>query len=1420
MPRIFLIIIVFICCFNESLSGNKEYIIKADPGKSTYLQSAGIEGLKPAFGEMITNLKSKNDHLLSNNSRNLLKELSGYYIYSSEKAPVQTELDELRAVLGEFSIEPNYIFKTEQAQYDDPDLDELWNLRQVNALQAHTQATGKGVIIGMIDTGIDYEHPDLVNNLYINEAEDINNSGRFEPWPSDMEINGITGDLNGIDEDGNGYPDDVIGYDFVDQSYANVGDYNNPDPDVRDEGEHGTKVAGVLAATGNNTTGIVGAAPGAKILTLRAFDINGQGESDDIAACIIYAVMNGARVLNMSFGEEYESSIVHDAIRFAASMGVFMAASAGNDGGFYGHYPSDYDEVLSVGGTNSDGEKFGAGNYGSMLNLAAPGSSVYTTEVGGGYVTISGTSFSAPHAAAAACLIIEKYPGISPEEIEGLLMSSARDAGSPGWDIYYGAGILDIQKALNFTGTSLIQIASPENEQLINRSIFPELEIKGSTVTPLFSDYEMSFGYGILPSEWEIIQVPEPAVQKKNSPLAVISFDDIADTVITLQLKINLKNGGSIEKRKYLSIISNENDLKISSIRTLNPYIENRRATAVAAITNQKCDFMIAYRKAGSEDDYTIIKEIDKRSYEHLIIIDGEDEGSYEGYGVAYGLAGKPDTSYFSFDFIDEKAGLSGFIQKDYSLLRSYYYNDTADFYNNGMTDIVINDQSTLADLKTIIMEFDGRGFTARDSVSKPWAVVGLGDSNNDGVPEILGTNFGNTVLFQASEPGGNPFSGKLYESNPQFIEWAAGMHDYTGDGVPEIIVRDNQRYYIMKNQNSSYIKIDSTILPEDYASAGVDIGSAFGDFDGDGNQELFFTNARGNLFIYEYSSQGLKFEKLFPKYYSYASQFVTTLDIDDDGIKEILIADLGGTALFDKTEAIENTWNARIVKSTGANSYKIVWEGSFLGVRSGGIPRLGANYKNGIAAGNVDGQPGDEFILSFMPDLYIFKWDESNNEPKLIYHDGRAFSNSVVVNDFDGNGINEVIYSGFGLYSNVIEFADSTRPHAPTGADGYAINDTSAILKWDLAPGADKYNIYQIITNDEGTFAQLLTDTEADSIRITGLNSNRYYDFIITTIDEDLPNTESDPAYSEVVRIYTANSGRIISAEGGQSPKIVIALFNTLIAESKPREGDFRLRNSENGNINIPQTAQILNDESLALIFESALPEGNYTLYAGTFRDGFNNPTQADSVSFILKSPDEFEEMYLASLEVLSQSEIRLSFSHDIGDGALEPANYELVPAGKIESVSLAGGNDVTLTLNPQFTLGARGFNYSITALNMFSKENIPMTTGPGNTLSFVFAGDDNENAYVYPNPVKRSKAKIAYFANLTDRAEVVILTLTGELVNTLQESDGNGGVEWDLRDRHGNTVDTGIYLFMVKEYENGEVISESGLKKFAVLP
>ena len=255
----------------------------------------------------------------------------------------------------------------------------------------------------MIDTGVDCHHPDLAANIWTNPGESCP---------------GCASD--GIDNDGNGYVDDVHGWDFV-----------NDDNDPIDDHGHGTHVAGTIGASGSNGVGVAGVNWNVQIMPLKFIGANGQGTADDAVRAILYATRMGAVASNNSWGGEEFSQALEDAIADADAHGSLFVAAAGNSAkntDTTPDYPSGFDlpNVLTVGATDQNDVRAWFSNYGKQsVDLAAPGTNIYSTWPGGIYRFSEGTSMAAPHVTGVAALAKAAFPSASAVGLKALILRTA-----------------------------------------------------------------------------------------------------------------------------------------------------------------------------------------------------------------------------------------------------------------------------------------------------------------------------------------------------------------------------------------------------------------------------------------------------------------------------------------------------------------------------------------------------------------------------------------------------------------------------------------------------------------------------------------------------------------------------------------------------------------------------------------------------------------------------------------------------------------------------------------------------------------------------------------------------------------------------------------------------------------------------------
>ena len=267
---------------------------------------------------------------------------------------------------------------------NDPDFESQWGLHNtgqtggtvdadIDAPEAWDLTHGSSkIVIAIVDTGVDYTHPDLAKNC-------------------------------------------IKGYDFV-----------NNDNDPMDDQGHGTHCAGIAAAVTNNGIGIAGVSWNSKIMPIKTLDSIGDGSYENAAKSIVYATENGANIISNSYGgpANANSHLLKDAINYSYNKGVILIAAAGNENTNEKRYPAAYDQVIAVAATDENDDRWYDSNYGDWVDLAAPGEYILSTKLGGGYTHKSGTSMACPHVAGIAALILSRDSSLSAEKVKEILLKS------------------------------------------------------------------------------------------------------------------------------------------------------------------------------------------------------------------------------------------------------------------------------------------------------------------------------------------------------------------------------------------------------------------------------------------------------------------------------------------------------------------------------------------------------------------------------------------------------------------------------------------------------------------------------------------------------------------------------------------------------------------------------------------------------------------------------------------------------------------------------------------------------------------------------------------------------------------------------------------------------------------------------------
>jgi subtilisin family serine protease len=349
--------------------------------------------------------------ILTNAGLQQVEQISAVGVYCCTVSGNTTVEDAVAACNADPSVayaEPNYIYTIDPTVPNDSRFGDLWGMQNSNdadidAPEAWDVETGdSAVLIGVIDTGVDYNHEDLQSNAWRNPGE-----------------SGGGKENNGVDDDGNGFVDDVYGWDFA-----------SNDKDPMDDNGHGTHVAGTIGAVGNNGKGVVGVNWQVSLMALKFLNSSGSGTTDDAVKAIIYAAENGAHITSNSWGGGGASQALEDAIKFARDRNSLFVAASGNDGkntDSSPNYPSNYDveNVISVAASDRNDRLASFSNFGvKTVDLAAPGVSILSCRPGDRYQSLQGTSMATPHVSGVAGLILAQNSGLSYRQVLVRLLAS------------------------------------------------------------------------------------------------------------------------------------------------------------------------------------------------------------------------------------------------------------------------------------------------------------------------------------------------------------------------------------------------------------------------------------------------------------------------------------------------------------------------------------------------------------------------------------------------------------------------------------------------------------------------------------------------------------------------------------------------------------------------------------------------------------------------------------------------------------------------------------------------------------------------------------------------------------------------------------------------------------------------------------
>ena len=1289
-----------------------------------------------------------------------------YLIRFAPDAP----LEDLKAVYEQSpfveAVEYNYLrpMLADAVVPNDPMYPEQWNLPLMKLPQAWAIEKGdRNVVIAIIDSGIDYRHDDLAPKAWINPGE----------VPE-----------NGLDDDGNGYIDDVYGWDFTDAPNLQAeGDYLEGDNEPIDEKGHGTHVAGIAGAMPDNGIGIAGVAWECPLMAIRAgLSIGGSSrmQDDDSAAAMVYAVDNGASVINMSWGSERRSFVIQDAIDYAYARGAVLVAAAGNSQKPAAIFPAAYRKVIAVASTEQNQQRFYQSNFGASVDIGAPGNVILSTQINNQYRLLTGTSMASPHVAGVAALILAKRPALTHEEVRHILISTADPVYQEDSDAldekFVGAGTVNAERALFASGALQARILAPET----NSGGADSITVVGTAGGYKFHSWQLSYGESTVPVEFTPF-TQSSSTQKIGETLAVWDTTTVPEGIYTVRLTATATDGQQVHDQVVLSV--DRTPPQIISLTVTDTLYGERPLTIFTWATDDVTQNTLYYRRKGSLAPFAPIGTTDL-GVEHFLFL-GLGRGTYQFFVEAENttnLKAREDNggAFYTADIVTGYISPSGFTEKFLDIPPLHIASVTADFDRDGQLEIVgspLSSETLDAELQAAILTVYERLPSGRYELAHTLeSVEGLSnlekfitwtvdDTDNDGLLEILATDDARTFLIESLVPRGYP----------QQIIWetpflsGGTIADMDGDGQKEIIGADNNndRLLIFEYDSATNTYVERAVLINESAGSNVFAQRfAINDFDGDGSMELVAADSEGDLFVYESTSIRntfrLEWQTQLPL------EDITQLaagDLTGDGIPEFVV---GGLLSLPDNPSGPLIWKFFVFTHT-LRGYALLSEGT----RNATVA-IAPHRRNGnsLAIADLGGDGRNKLVIATYPNLYVMQWDGTAMSP--LWHRKMEETPALLTAELNQNGFDEFYVNlEDGIYRFESIFAtdpDANDTLKPWNVEARPLTQKVVHVTWDAEEndetdgeqsGQTRYfTVYRAQGEKKEAPASDVYEKVAENLTVTRFLDRRVtkdntYWYAITTKDEKGNETQrTEP----------------ISATPREPPQLIGATYHRPGSDGHPTQSDSSYR----WQVQTPNAVSM---------------SGNFWVLV-TF-DRRMDPVIGDENRYVLRA-----EQRIGGVSPVSAIRDRM------GTRALL--------AFDTDSLLEHFGQSLTDTTD----------QYEITVSNVVDIDENPIraATRPLEIPLGVIGAEvsDLTQVRVYPNPVRPNvadKGSIT-FDRLPVGTRIQLFTAGGELLETLDVTDqDHNRKEWWLTSNNTTDVSTGIYIYVL------EFDTEKKIGKIAVI-
>lgn len=1268
----------------------------------------------------------------------------------------------------EVIIESNHVLHLDQQPvWNDSLVASQWYLNFIHAEVFYTQfhdIPWRTVTVAVIDAGINWKHPDLIHSFWINEAEDINHNGIFDPE-----------DVDGIDQDGNGYADDVIGYDFVDApNLPSFGDYLKEDPFPDDEflpSGHGTPVAGIIAALANNRSGIAGISPVARIMNLRAGTPQGYLETDDVIRAMLYAVNNGADIINMSFGDVVESKILRAVSDYAVSRGVLLVASAGNLGSSSPHFPAAFPGVIAVAALSKSGQKASFSNYGRWITCTAPGEQMISTTADGDYGIFNGTSFSAPVISATLSLLRYVFPDLSPEEWRNLLIRRLKDAGIPGFDELNGYGYPD-QLELFRSLEGWVEFISPARNAVYAPGEIPvtatvyqqdcrefrfQLVHNGTVIWQ--SDQFRSFGY-----QKTFATIPSGILNEGNYELEIIletfagrSFSIVQPFRISTQI-IPVQWTTSVMFHKGRGEV--RQDIQLSSPAVLS---------------------LRGYDHSGKEV-YSALSPID--GDRHYYLSTPTDADSFALTAVAENamifLGGKKTDQIQPSSLIDQPTSVSRRqpVPDALNLGNVILLPKIMDWEGDGQPEILLSNRQENYSLQIWSLNFlastPQKRLVKKSEMSLlPYDVA---DLNHDGKPDILAGISGKMVVFDNEQI----LSTDTLLNEYAFIDeqdcWPVRAEDLDEDGRNEVLVRKQNLYQIWRFRENWRVEVLST-FPMAQATVFSVPRILTGYFRPGKGKQALIADYYGTAYFFRILPDGtVEPDTAISGVDQALTDFSAVTDTDGDGLDEILFLTPENRDLNSDLDVADVHWNLKLLEWTED-------------LQQFTVQRI-ARFK-----GSMDTPPvskgiwadGPRFSLSDGYEGYLGEFGQ-NGVVITTY-----FSGCISPYLFDDSLAGQSYFVGSNDGEVYIQKADKTIEFPSERPVAGLLNDSLLSVRWKFsAPPQDSFvSIIRwkilpadtvSITGKEGSRTIRIPEPASDQLVVSHFLMQNELNLFLS---DDTLNFSAPP---------------VISAE--ELPMGSNDLFWIRFRSSSP----LVISPEESGRVLLHPGSRRVTDRFIlhgGREIWMAFPKDKYRSNADTLE--FEGLKDADGYWIQEKIPvvpviqESTEPIYPEQAKVYGDS-VLIYFNRSLVQPALADSLFLLIPTGQIEAVHFDPQHPsvVALVLQHKSDLVQSDIHPAV-KIKPFLTDGRLTAGGKSVVLPVTWEDRSPELFRIYPNPCFAMEHEEVLLENVPLRGKVVIMTVNGEKVAEFTETGGTGGMRLNLR-KDLLHLQTGVYIVVVK--------------------